>query len=195
MFNLATTTPVACPTPQLTISDIIQIIGIILSLLTGIVAICISIATLKQNSKMIEESTRPYIDIYSAGVYVGSSTYYIVLKNFGQSSAFINSFDCEIDLSKCINSQHPTKPFQGIEKSNIVPGQSFHALIDFKKTTEQTDVLIFHISYSSGTHSYNQDIHLKLTANIGNLVNHTTTEGKELATISETLQDMYIHSL
>lgn len=45
----------------MTTTDIIEIIGIIASTTVSIVAIVISVMTLKQNSKMIEESTRPYV--------------------------------------------------------------------------------------------------------------------------------------
>ena len=81
-------------------SDIIQLIGILISLATSIAAIMISVKSLKQNSKMIEESTRPYISIYGASTYIGSSDYYIVLKNFGQSSATIHEFLYDFDLAK-----------------------------------------------------------------------------------------------
>ena len=55
---------------QLTTTDYVQIIGIILSFLIGIIAIVISIATLKQNNKMIEESTRPFICIYTKMILI-----------------------------------------------------------------------------------------------------------------------------
>ena len=45
----------------MTTTDIIEIIGIIASTTVSIVAIVISVMTLKQNNKMIEESTRPYV--------------------------------------------------------------------------------------------------------------------------------------
>lgn len=176
-------------------SDIIQLTGILVSLATGIIAIIISVKSLKQNSKMIEGSTRPYISIYGASTYIGSSNYYIVLKNFGQSSATIHEFLYDFDLSKCTVNTSPNEPFQFIDNSIIVPGQSFHALINLKKTLKQTKVINFHISYSSGVHKYEDDFCLNLAGNLGNSVNHIVTEGKELATISETLQDMYIHSL
>ena len=51
---------------QLSPSDLIQIAGIIVSLICSLIAIAISLKTLKQNSKMIENSTRPYIGIYIA---------------------------------------------------------------------------------------------------------------------------------
>lgn len=179
----------------MSISDIIQLIGILFSTITGIIAIVISILTLRQNSKMIEDSTRPYIGIYGARSYINSPNYYIVFKNFGQSSAVINSFTCDFDLSKCVESNCPEKPFQNICNSTIVPGQSFHALIDFNKTTKQTKTLTFHVSYSSGSHDYEEDICLNVIENLGNLTSHNVINGKELQIISETLQDMYIHSL
>lgn len=61
-----------------TISDVIQIIGILASLITSILAIVISVLTLKQNSKMIEESTRPYVAIYSKTTNFQSPQYYLV---------------------------------------------------------------------------------------------------------------------
>ena len=55
---------------QLSPSDLIQIAGIIVSLICSLIAIAISLKTLKQNSKMIENSTRPYIGIYIASTVV-----------------------------------------------------------------------------------------------------------------------------
>ena len=48
----------------LTASDIIDLLGIAASLTASVVAIIISILALRQNSKMIEDSTRPNIQIY-----------------------------------------------------------------------------------------------------------------------------------
>ena len=85
----------------LTISDIIEICGIAVSLITGIVAIIISVKTLKQNSKMIEESTRPYITIYFQTTTVRTPRAYFVIKNFGNTGATISSITCDYDLKKC----------------------------------------------------------------------------------------------
>lgn len=68
---------------KLSVSDFIQIVGIIASLITSIVAIFISILTVRQNSEMIEESTRAYISIYEATTNFSSIKYYFVIKNFG----------------------------------------------------------------------------------------------------------------
>ena len=181
-----------CP---LTISDIIEIIGIITSLITSIVAIVISIATLRQNSKMIESTSRPYIGIYSAGNYVKKPNSYIILKNFGQSSATILSFSCDIDLAKLNPTEFDYKPFQNIQGTVIMPGQSFHACIDLNNVYPEITELNFNIIYASDTHTYSENIHVNLAANIGNFILHNTSKNQELAIISETLQDMHIHSL
>ena len=56
----------------LTPSDIVQILGIIASFLTAIVAIIISLVTLRQNSKMLEESSRAVISVYSQSINTGT---------------------------------------------------------------------------------------------------------------------------
>lgn len=61
-------------------SDIIQLFGIIASLITSIVAITISLVTLRQNSKMIEDASRPIISIYGESINPGSPVFYIVIK-------------------------------------------------------------------------------------------------------------------
>lgn len=174
----------------------IELICIIVSAFTSIAAIIISILTLRQNSKMIEDSSRPYIGIYLASTYIRNVSVYLIVKNYGQSSALIESFTYDFDLSKCSSHSIPERePFQNIEKSTLMPGQSHHCIIDLNKTLKQTEQINFHVVYSSGTHKYEDDICVNLVATIGNFTSHNTTKNKELENISETLQDMLIHSL
>lgn len=79
------------------ISDKIQLLGIVVSTLTSLIAIIISVRTLKQNSKMIEDSSRPYIGIYGMSTYICNRHYYIIIKNFGQSVAHIKSLSYDFD--------------------------------------------------------------------------------------------------
>ena len=74
---------------KLTPSDIIQILGIIASFLTAFVAIVISLVTMRQNSKMIEESSRAIISIYPQSINTGTPMLFMVIKNFGKSPAII----------------------------------------------------------------------------------------------------------
>lgn len=179
----------------LSASDVIQLIGIIVSLITSVVAIIISLLSLKQNSKMIADSARPYIGVYGAGTYVSQAHYYIIIKNFGQSSARIDDFKCDIDLSKYRIKPSKSRPFQHIQGTTIMPGQSFRCVIDFGKIILDTPLIVFNISYSASGKTYSDCISLNVAAAIGNNVMHTTTQGNEIKILSETLQDISINSL
>lgn len=181
----------------MTCSNIIELAGVIASTITSIIAIGISVRTLKQNSKMIEGTTRPNIGIYGTSTYIVDRHYYIILKNFGQSRAVINSFTYSFDIDK-LSLSDTQKPFSKIEGAVINPGQSYRAAIDFDKVTEYSlESINFGIKYSSGTNTYEDDICLKIDANLGNLEAHNTPEKSHttLGVISETLQDMHIKSL
>ena len=75
------------------------------------------------------------------------------------------------------------------------PSQTNKCVIDLNKVLEQTHEINFHVTYHSGTHKYQDTICVKLDSRIGNFVNHNTSKDKEVAIISETLQDAYISSL
>lgn len=108
------------------------------SLITALVAIVISVLTLKQNSKMIESSTRPYIGIYLASTYIRDVNCYLVIKNFGQSSAFIESFSYDFDLKNTCDAPDYC-PFKSIESSTLMPQQSNKSTIELKEILNQTD--------------------------------------------------------
>lgn len=179
----------------LSASDVIQLLGIIISLVTSVVAIIISVLSLKQNSKMIADSTRPYIGVYGSGTYVSQARFYIIVKNFGQSSAHIDDFKCDIDLSKYQVVSSKNRPFQHIQGTTFMPGQSFRCVVDFNKIIHDTSLIVFNISYSASGRTYSDCIPLNVAATIGNNVAHTTTQGNEIKNLSETLQDISINSL
>ena len=178
------------------ISDKIELACIVITAITSVAAIIISVFTLRQNSKMIEDSSRPYIGIYLSSTYIRNVSVYLIVKNYGQSSAFIESFTYDFDLANCSSHNIPDRePFQNIENATLMPGQSHRCVIDLNKTLKQTDQINFHVVYSSGAHKSEDDICVNLAATIGNFASHNTTKGKETEIISETLQDMLIHSL
>lgn len=175
--------------------DLSSVLTIITSF-TSVIAVVISLLTLRQNSIMIENSTRPCIGVYGLSVYVRSPSYYIVIKNFGQSSARIDSFSCDIDLSK-ITRHNEFVPFSNIEGTTMMPGQTYRAAIDFSKVkTEKIRLLTFLVSYSSGRHTYRDSISLKIDANLGNLEAHPSfEETTPESVLAETLLDIHIKSL
>ncbi len=173
----------------LTPTDIIEIIGILASLITSIVAIVISVKTLKQNSQMIEESTRPYIVIYSRTTNFQSPSYYIVLKNFGQTGATITSFECDYDFSICsYNSEHI--PFEHIKGTFIAPGQSYICSINPLKLFKEPTNMHFAITYNADKHYYTESFTINPLADSDLIQTRASTKDKELRNISYTLQDL-----
>ena len=127
---------------KLTVSDCIELLGILISLATSIVAIVISLKTLKQNSKMIEDSTRPNIGVYLASTYIKSISCYLVVKNFGQSSAFIESFTYDFDLKSTGDTPY-YNPFVNIEGSTLCPRRQTNVLLILTKYSSKPMKLIF----------------------------------------------------
>lgn len=178
-------------------SETLELFGILASTITSIIAIVISLLTLRQNAKMIEDSSRPCIGIYGLSTYVCNRNYYIILKNYGKSTARIESLTYDFDIALLSRSEN-YEPFSHIDGASIAPGQSYRCSIDFDKVTAyELTCINFHICYSSGTRKYEEDIFLKIDANLGNLESHTKSseEKTPLAVISETLQDIHIKSL
>ena len=83
------------------ISEIVNIILSILSFALAVTSIIIVVITLKQNNKMLEESSRPVMSIFTQTLTFGSPEIYLVVKNYGHSSAFIESLIADFDFTKC----------------------------------------------------------------------------------------------
>lgn len=136
-------------------SDIIEIVGIIASTLSSIVAIVISVKALKQNAitnaqnnRMLEESTRPYVTIYLDAITICEQTSYFILKNFGNSPAIITKFSYDPAL-KQTKQRFPIlqDQFDFIEHIVLAPGQS--KLLEYNVSKLPSDTITFRISYMS----------------------------------------------
>ena len=65
------------------VATIINIILCVLSFILAVISVVTVVITLRQNNKMIEESTRPVISIYTDEINAGNPLFYLVVKNFG----------------------------------------------------------------------------------------------------------------
>jgi hypothetical protein len=118
---------------SLTISDWLQALSIIFSTLISIVSIFIAISTLKQTNKITKEANRPYIVIFIDAITLnGSSDKYLIIKNFGNTSATINSIECSSDIDFCAG----LNPFKNLKNLTIAPGQSISTYCNFDKNKE-----------------------------------------------------------
>lgn len=173
----------------LTTTDVIQIIGIIISLITSIVAIVISVKTLKQNSEMIEESTRPYLVIYGSTTNFQSPNLYIALKNFGQTGATITSLSCNYDLRKySYNSEYI--PFSHMEGTTVAPGQSFLCNLNPCMVYEEPIIFEFSIEYLANGKTYSETFSVNPKAHSDLVQTRASTKDAELKIISYTLQSL-----
>lgn len=169
---------------KLTGSDLIQIIGIVCTSVTSIVAIVISVASLKQNSKIIEESNRPYISVYANCIKISEPMLYLIIKNFGETSGTITAFSTDKDLSKCtVNEEYV--PFENIVGTTLNPKeQIIYAIEPF------LDSLNISITYKSTVKIYSENIHLNLISQYDSIHPRAIGNGKELENISCALQDI-----
>lgn len=139
------------------ISDWIQVVAIIVSLLVGTVSIVISVISNKiaksaavRTANATEQSARGYISFTLESFNTGSInlTYYVVIKNYGNSSAIMNSINYDSTLDRYTNTEYDWK--SGMElasKAIIYPGQ----VIYFPISLNQIPKSEFTITYKYTT--------------------------------------------
>lgn len=176
----------------MTCSDIIELIGIFVSLAVGVISTIISVETLKQNSQMIEEQTRPYITVYGQKTYFGTVKYVLTIKNFGMSGGTITKFNCNTDLKKYIIVQQYS-PFKNIVGTVLAPNQSISCEFDIEKLKKcQLETIDFEIEYK-GLKNYSEKVAINFRSEIENIVTrkHSTDSDplKQLASQSKIISD------
>lgn len=171
-------------------SDWINIILCILSFILAAISVVTVIITLKQNNKMIENSTRPYIVVYGRITNFQEPQYYLVVKNMGQTGAEISEFNSNVDLLQFSYSSE-RRPLGHMEGTFLAPGQSIITNIDsIKMSEENVDNIIFDITYNSGVKEYKEQYKVHYEVDRDNIQGRASTKDKELKIISYTLQDL-----
>ena len=174
----------------LTPSDIINVVLCILSFILAAISVITVVVTLRQNSKMIESSTRPYLVIYGQVANFQNPSFYLVLKNFGQSAATIHYLNCDQDLKDYAYHTERT-PLGCLEGVLVAPQQKILCNLDPQKmVTKNLEKLSFEVKYSSGTKVYTEHYSVSFEAFRQNVQTRAATQDKELKIISYTLQDM-----
>lgn len=177
------------------IAVIVNLILCILSFALAAISVITVIVTLKQNNKMIESSSRPYIGIYTQSVIVGEKpTFYLVIKNFGQASAQLRSFTHTPELKGCFNLNVDTDFLKQAEKMVLAPNQSRICMFDYDAVP---DNVTFEYEYCSPARkSYKESIEIAMKAAI-NLPTTVINDSKDRdeRIISHTLQEMLKKSL
>lgn len=143
-----------------TISDVIQLLSVLVALFLGVVSIKISIKTMSQNSKMIEESTRPILIVYSE--YVNDYDLNLVVKNIGKSCGTIKEFKSNFDF---FNSD--SYAFDGGDfildyiTLTLAPNTEKKCTLCSERINKPVE---FDIVYASSTNTYSDHISINLKA-------------------------------
>lgn len=167
----------------------------ILSVFLAAVSIVTVVLTLRQNNKMIEASTRPAISIYGEEIVVDQDApaFYLVIKNYGQSTAYMTKFSSDFDFTGCYRIPSQKNYLQDMNNAIIAPGQSRICVLDYQRIDR--DVL-FDIEYKSEVgNRYEGRFCVDIRAGAAMPSPKMGTAGKELRSISYTLQEMLQKSL
>lgn len=171
----------------LSASSAISLLGIFVSLIASLIAIVISVVSLRQNSKMIEESSRPVIGIYSDSINPGNPMFYLIVKNFGNSTAVITKFDYDYDLKDCYKFRADRDYLKDLVNCTIAPHQSRICSLDYQKISRP---IKFDIEYTSCNKTYSDSFTIDLKTGVSMPIGKVATKDMELRTISYTLQEM-----
>lgn len=174
---------------QLDVSDQINLVAVLVSLFVGVVSIIIAVVTLRQNSRMIEESSRPYITVYDNHTNFQDVCYYIIVKNFGQTGAKITKFETDHDLALLVPKDFP-KPFEHLVGTVLAPNQSFKAALFLSHAQQRFHSIKFDIEYCAYGKKYSEQVILCPDAMADLPVVRASTKDKELKIISYALQDL-----
>lgn len=129
---------------DMSISDWIEVIGIISSFLLSAVALWQSRKSIKLTEESIHDANRPYISIYTESIDTIYFSKHIALKNFGNTSAKIINIDMASDQDEKFKGD-----FSSLIGGSIAPNQKFTTALP----TKFKNRLCFKISYQdlSGT--------------------------------------------
>ena len=172
--------------------DWIAIATMFITAFTAISSILIAKSTLKQNSKMIEESTRPYIVFYKDAIDINSPIEYLVLENFGTSAGTITDMNFNNDEFQAIFNKGAVdrELFKYFSNITLAPNQKYLFPIDPKNRL--SDVFSIKIKYHSSVNEYSEMFNINLSQDYSITFHkqHKSNSENEIFTISNTLQEL-----
>lgn len=177
------------------ISDWINATLCILSLILAVISVVTVAITLRQNHRMIENSTRPYVTIYGAVTAFHATQFYLVLRNYGQSSAQITDFSCNIDLSNLVLEDGLPVPFKHIIGCTLAPGQAIQFPINHLRLRAMDSPLSFTIRYSFMKKTYEEVVSVNVQSHSDYLIVHAGKGSDTEKVIANTLQEIAVRQL
>lgn len=177
------------------VSDWINISLCILSFVLAAISVVTVVITLRQNHHMIENATRPYVTIYGAVTAFDATTFYLVLRNYGQSSALITEFSSSVDLSKLVLQDRFPVPFEHIVGHTLAPNQAIQVPIQHLGLVKSDTPLSFTLRYSFLGKTYEESTTVNVRSHSDYLIVHAGKDSDTQKIISNTLQEMVVRQL
>lgn len=170
--------------------EVWQVLGVILSSIISTLAFLWTLHESKKNAvlsrKMVEETTRPILSIYTEHTNTGSLTFYLVIKNFGKSQAFIDKIDDYGEIGKLegyfVDAYGDL--LSDLCNSTLAPDQSRIIALNFSALEGKT--IKYDLYYHSTTSSYKESCVLSITAGVKSP--RVKSDGDILREISYTLK-------
>lgn len=159
-------------------SDWINVVLCILSFVLAATSVITVVITLRQNQKMIENATRPYVAISyeTACLAPKRNNRYIIVKNYGQSTAHISQIDCfgiQDDLF--------LRQLGNLQGNSLAPGQRRTYFLN--DSINPTESVMFSCAYFGNGNKYLESTTLRLDD--GSLVFRADKESYALQEIAE----------
>lgn len=167
----------------------------ILSFILAAVSVITVIITLRQNNRMLEESTRPVLSFYTDEINTGSPSFYFIVRNNGSSPAIIRDISSDQDFTKfligvgTLEHMEQFDPIRRLKNAVIAPGQSRRCALDYYLIPDRVTI---HVKYSSSAGKmYAERYNIDLKAGVGMLStkSNSSDELKTLREISYALQE------
>lgn len=125
---------------------------------------------------------------YTDEINTGNPLFYLIIKNFGKSPAYITKFESDFDFRGCYKIPTDKDYLGNLKNAVFAPGQSRICMLDYAKIGKE---ITFTLEYHSGAKKkYSEKFTIDLKAGVSMPYGKAATEGKELRTISYTLQEM-----
>ncbi len=183
--------------------DIATTVNVILCILSFVLA-AISVGTvvisLRQNNKMIEQTTRPSVSFYTDDINTGSPTEYFITKNFGGSPAIIDEIECDHDFIDFMlgsdmiekDALRKSEPIRLLKGATLAPGQSRICALNYHSLPETIKIKIKYHSLSGKTYTEECSVNLLAGSGIlrGKSSGSSSDEKKDIKNISYTLQEI-----
>lgn len=132
----------------------------VITAVTAIVSVWISLRTLRQNSKMLEESSRPYI---TAQIEHIGNAFYLRFKNYGQSAAIIDNIELDENAEK-VQVENFITVFEDFRGNTIPPNYSFMTCIRQDNVSGKENKISIDIKYHSAVKKYSEHVEINLAA-------------------------------